>query len=301
MIAQRPEFLTKFCWLVLGTAFLQSACVSNENSFSDQVSIEALSAPLESGEPRYVLEEGILATPGSSSQKVQWFTCTQGANAPGIMLLNAPAEAFQKNQVCQSPVASEFLNQGFNIVALNRPGQGESSGKETLGGEQALEGSLALITQLRNKGYKIQGLWAYDEASLHGFRLAKNFPFSFLIIGNGIYDWDETLKNSGDKPFVAHLQALQGRGTEAAMFAEQRSIAWDFSALPKHVFLYHNQGNLRVPVSQATAFKNSLAAGEFRVELLILDQEGHRIPTALHRGLVKKLAERIKAARLVGP
>ncbi len=297
------ERSAKFIWLILcvpGVALVTvtSACVSNEQSFSDKVVVEAITASPESGEPRYVEEEGLFPVQGG--QKVQWFSCTQGAAYPTVVLLNPPETPFLKGHVCQYPVASEFLSQGFNIVGFNRPGQGESSGKDRLGDDEALSSSLALVTHLQQKGFKIVGLWAYGEASLQGFRMARRLPLKFLLIGNGIYDWEELLKQNQGQPLGTRLRNLQSEAGEGASFAEKRSIAWDFAGLPKEIYLYHNQGNLAVPASEASAFKNSLAAGEYKVELLVLDQEGSGLPPALHRGLIKKISERLKTSLVPG-
>lgn len=275
-----------------------SGCVSNEQAFSDRIAVEAVTDAPDSGEPRYVQEEGLFAAP--KDRKVQWFSCTQGAGVDAVVLLNPPETSFQKGQVCQHPVVSEFLAQGFNVVAINRPGHGESSGTDFWGDDEAVASATALVSELQGKGFRVSGLWAYGEASLQGFRMAKTLPLKFLLIGNGIYDWEELLKKSQDPQFSARVRKIQSEAGEGSAFAEKRSIAWDFNGLPKEIYLYHNHGNLRVLPSEASAFKNSLAAGEYKVELLVLDQEGASLPAALHRGLIKKLGERLRPSRAAG-
>lgn len=284
--------------LWLGLSFFASflpilGCVSNEHAFSDKVMIEPI-AGNEGGfqEATFGSEQG--AEKLDKDNVVEWFSCTLSPSKPVFVLMGPDPEGFRRGEACQHPVAAEMLAQGFSVLAINRAGQGQSSGSDKLGDDAAIERDLQFLMKRKAQGADIQGLWGYGEASVEAFRLAKRFPFAYLIAGDAIYDWEKTLKDSQDADFKNKLQSLESASGEAN-FAEQRSIAWDFGGLPKRIYLYHNSKNAKIAAEQASSFKASLAAGEFKVDLLLVENEGTVIPGPFHRGIIQKILLRLKA------
>ncbi len=282
-------------WRVLLITLSAVSCVSNEHSFSDKVSIDPITVSEEArrGETAFKQDGGVETF--EKTLRIEWFSCTIGSQRPQLVLLNPNMEALSRESACQNPIAAEARVQGYNVLIINRPGQGQSSGPNRLGDEEAVLAARRLVEQKKTQGYDIQGLWAYGEGSVEAFRLAKQFPFRFLVIGDGIYDLEKTLKDTKDPVFKARLDSLQSE-LDRGSFVEDRSIAWDFAGLPKEIILYHNNKNLQVSPEQASAFKASLAASEYKVELFIVDSEGVGLPGPFHRGLAQKILLKLKTS-----
>lgn len=244
-------------FLFISVLSLPSACTSNEASFKDQVEVDEL-GPGESGKlghETYITENGLS---GDSHSSLEWIICKKNQNLPTFVILNPPEKAFSAEGGCQESLFGPFLDANFNILAINRPGYGKSTGQEAFGDDKTLVSTTQALNDLRTKqSLEVQGLWAYGEASILGFRLAKKQNFTYLIVGDGFYDWERTLKESEDEKWTHMLkEAVEIEGKD---FAEKRSIAWDFEGLPSHVYLYHSHGNKKVPERHAQDFKNALA------------------------------------------
>jgi hypothetical protein len=259
--------------------FLQlTACTSNELVFSDKVTVDPITG--QDGLPQYVQAQGQQPVSGG---RIQWFTCTQSATAPSMVLLNPGPKAWSKDEVCQTPSALAFMNHGLNVVAINRP---ES---ETLGDDTTLSQIKETVEFLQKEDRRLEGLWSLGEGSVLALRLARQFPWKVLIIGNGIYDLEMTLKDSADKDFLDRIKAMPD--SDSPSFVEKRSASWDLSGLPKVVYLYHGGRNAQVSSTQATQFRNSLAASEHRVELYILEEGTEHLRPEYHRGVLGKILE----------
>lgn len=269
------------CCLLLGL----TACVSNEEKFSDKMEFEPVEASKEL--TKSTGSQGI-----TKSGEVEWFRCEQSKGAPTFLLLNPENEAFS-DKACVQPIAQAFLSKKFNVIAVNRPGQGKSKGKETLGDDASLAAVKSALDELSAEA-KVDGIWAFEEGSILGFRLAKAYPFKWLVVGNGIYDWDATLAESTDPQFVADLKKLQ-EGQDAR-FPEARSIAWDFSGLPKTIYLYHSATDRKVPEAHASRFRTALAAAEYKVELMSLKDENANITPIVQQAAIRAILESLRSA-----
>ncbi|WP_141736332.1 alpha/beta fold hydrolase [Oligoflexus tunisiensis] len=261
--------------------FLQlTACTSNELVFSDKVTVDPITG--QDGLPKYVQAQG--QQPVSGSGRIQWFTCTQGPAAPTMVLLNPGPKPWSQDEVCKTAPALAFLNHGLNVVAINRPET------ETLGDDTSLNQVKETVDFLQKEGdRRLEGLWSLGEGSVLALRLARQYPWKVLIIGNGIYDLEMTLKDSADKDFLARVKAMTGSSNPS--FVEKRSASWDLSGLPKVVYLYHGGRNAQVNSKQATQFRNSLAASEHKVELYILEEGTEDLRPDYHRGVLSKILE----------
>ncbi len=254
-----------------------SACTSNESLFSDKVTVDPVN--LEEGIPKFAQAQGQQAVSGDGL--ISWFTCTQKASAPYLVMLNPAPQPWQKADACAHPAALEFLEHGFNIIAINRPL------KEVLGDDESVNQVKETIEFLQKEDRRMEGLWAAGEASVLALRLARQLPWKILIIGNGIYDWEQTLKESSDPDFVARMKALPG--SNQSRFAEKRSAAWELSGLPRLIYLYHSGKNAQVLPAQASRFRDSLAASEYKVELFVLDEDTQEIRPEYQRGVLSRI------------
>lgn len=255
------------------------ACASNESLFSDKVTVDPITG-LE-GLPKYVQAQGQQAVSGSG--KISWFTCTQSAKASSMVLLNPGPKGWSKEEVCKTPVALAFLNHGLNVLAINRPE------KETLGDDASLNQVKETVDFLQKEDRRLEGLWSMGEGSVLALRLARQYPWKVLIIGNGVYDMELAMKESADQDFLARVKAMPGSSDPA--FVEKRSAAWDLSGLPKVVYLYHGGKNSQFSSSQATQFRDSLATSEHRVDLYILEEDTQDLRPDYHRGVLSKILE----------
>jgi hypothetical protein len=256
-----------------------TACTSNETVFSDKVIVDPISG--RDGLPKYVQAQGQQAVSGAA--KISWFTCTQSPSAASMVLLNPGPQVWSKDEACQTPAALAFLNHGWNVVAINRPE------KETLGDDLALAQVKETVEWLQKENRRLEGLWSMGEGSVLALRLARQLPWKLLIVGNGIYDLEITLKESSDKDFLARVKAMPG--SDDPSFVEKRSAAWDLTGLPKVVYLYHGGRNSQTSSDQATQFRNSLVASEHRADLYILEEDAQDLRPDYHRGILSKILE----------
>ena len=273
--------------LVLLSAATLVSCVSNQAQFSNAIQIESSEGIGKLVEAQS--QQGLSAKP-KDSFSLEWFSCTRNVKTPFIVMLNPKGSPF-KGDACKSGLVQAFLQQDFNVLAVNRPSAGQSEGKELLGDDLSVGSLKALIKDQRESGKTIDAIWGFEEASLLALRTAKTTPFKFMIIGNGIYEWDATLAEGKDPAYVKELKGLQGQDQK---FAEQRSIAWDFVGLPKSVYLYQMQNDPRYPSSQAEAFRAALAANQFSVKLIELRDEKANLTPVIHQSVLMQISQEQK-------
>lgn len=274
--------------VLLSTGALVS-CVSNQEQFSSAVQMESSDGIGKLVEAQ--AQQGLSAKP-KDAFSLEWFSCTRNVKAPFILMLNPKGAPF-KADTCKSGFVQAFLQQDFNVLAVNRPSVGQSEGKEILGDDVSVKSLKGLIKDQRESGKTIDGIWGFEEASLLALRTAKATPFKFLIIGNGIYDWEATLAEGKDPAYVKELRALQGL---SGKFAEERSIAWDFVGLPKIVYLYHMQNDPHYPSSLAEAFRAALASNQFAVKLIELHDEKANLTPMVHQSVLMQIVQEQKPA-----
>jgi pimeloyl-ACP methyl ester carboxylesterase len=274
--------------LVMSFAFIASAlcaCTSNQEQFSNSVEIESSDGIGKVVEAQ--AQQGMSAKQ-TDGYSIEWFSCTRNVKAPYVIMLN-PKDSPFKTDACRSGLVQAFLQQDYNVVAVNRPGVGQSEGKELIGDDQSLRSIEGLIKAQRDAGKTIDGIWGFEEASVLAFRIAKSMPFKMLIVGNGIYDWEALLSEGKDPSYVSEMKKLQSTGD--SRFAEQRSIAWDFAGLPKSVYLYQMQGDPHFPATQAEAFRAALAANQYGVKLIELRDEKANLTPMVHQSVLMQIAQ----------
>lgn len=268
---------------------LTVACTSNQDLFSNSIEVESTDGIGQAVEAQ--AQQGSSAK-ADGAYSLEWFSCTRSVKAPYIVMLNMKAKPFAQN-TCKMGLVQAFLQQDFNVIAVNRPGAGGSEGQEVMGDDTALKSVQGLIAAQIESGKVLDGLWAFEDASPLAFRLARKSAFKFLVVGNGLYDWEATLSESKDPAFVAELKELQ-KGQDGT-FAEKRSVAWDFAGLPKTVYLYHMENDSKYPESLAEGFRAALAANQFKVQLIKLRSETGVLTPIIHQSALIQVAQSVKA------
>src|SRR5262249_22092855 len=136
----------------------------------------------------------------------------------------------------------------------------------------------------------LTGAWGYGTGATAAALASKQLPgLKFLLLGGGIYDYEETAKGTSDAYLKKDIATIKKTGGEAAI--EQRSVGYDPSGLPKRVSLYQGAQDTVAPVGQAKAFADSLeSAGGYQVTFQALEGLGHDIPWVQHRRIIEGLA-----------
>lgn len=267
----------------------QGSCVSNESSFLvNGVDEPMLSAQIRSSVPSYVqsLGEQIEA----KGAPIQWFSCIKDARYPFLVMISPTQGEFTKTKSCTHLVAIEGMKNGFNVFMVNTPKQADQNRQHSFGDEESLRQIQKLLVAETQAGRRFSGLWGFGDGSILAMQLSRILPWNFLVIGNGIYDWEQAIKESKDPVFTERLKSAAG--DDPAIFAEKHSIAWDLTGMPKKIYLYHGSKNTQILASQVDLFRTSLAVSEYQAEVFFLDTEGDYLRAELHSGVLNKIFSR---------
>ncbi len=287
-----------FRWLVGLLACLSMSCASNVERFSDLEDIARtdpgkLNTPAEA--EHYVIDYG----PAKAKAKVEWFGCQLNSSPKGtVLVMNRDQVGFANDNFCRGWIAQSFLSEGWNVLAVNRPGYGESTGTMDLAGPESLQAIDVAVADFhkRHAGQKISGVWGYSTGAIAAaFFAKKNQEILWLMLGGAIYDAEQVEKSSADQWLKTQLTQLKTKDPNGAF--EKRSIAWDFEGVPKTVLIYHGQNDTAVPVQQPSSFRDSLLAQEYKVRFISLSGMGHDLPADVHVGVIKKLLAEQSAPR----
>jgi len=231
---------------------------------------------------------------GGQKQRVEWLVCQRHDHqASGMVLAMHPDRAgFAKATFCRGWIAQSFLTAGFDVLAVNRPGYGASTGRPDFTGAPSLIATKAAVTAaLATKNVKpLRGAWGYSTGATAAALVSRRLgALKFLILGDGVYDFDQTLAGTQDAYLKKDLETIKRTGGEKAM--EDRSIAYDVSGLPHTIVVYHARLDKAVPFAQAQAFADALrSSGDYKVTFKSVDGAGHEIPLATHRHVIDVLA-----------
>lgn len=277
-------------WLVMLFACLSVSCASNVERFSDLENIAKVDPNkfnVTADAEHFVADYGDEKT----KLKVEWFGCQLKASPKGtVLVMNRDQAGFAKDNFCRGWIAQSFLSEGWNVLAINRPGYGASTGTMDLSGPDSLTAIEAAVSDFRKRhpGQKISGVWGYSTGAIAAaFFAKKNQEILWLMLGGAVYDAEEVEKTSGEGWLKSQFTQLKAKDPSGAF--EKRSIAWDYEGIPKTVLIYHGQSDVVIPSTQASAFRDSLMTQEYKVRFILLNGMGHDLPVDMHAGVIKKL------------
>lgn len=236
---------------------------------------------------------------GGVPQKASWVNCKAKTTRFAIFVVHSDRTGYEEKEFCGGWIAQTFLSQGFDVVTVNRPGYGASTGKADFAGEQSMAAMAAGLKDAVAKGKNkkpVDGIWGYSSGAAAAATFAKKNPtFRYLIVGGGIYDYETTLKQTTDSYIKADIEQVQKTGGDKAM--EDRSIGYDVSGLPKRVAVYHGKQDTAAPLSQAKAFNDALESnGSYKVTYQVIEGVAHDLPWTHHRKILEILSYSIASA-----
>jgi len=222
----------------------------------------------------------------------EWITCkAEGAKATAL-LMHSDRAGFAKDKFCSGWIAQTFLASGYDVVTVNRPGYGGSDGEpDFIGAESLISLSVVVPAALSAAGIPnpVSLVWGYDTGATAAALAAKKLGgIKTAILGGGVYDYEDTLRTTGDDYLRTDLTAIKRAGGDKAF--EDRSIAYDLNSLPGNIVIYHGTNDKAVPLAQAKAFHDSLVSnGHFRVTYQVVVGQGHDLPWLYHRHLIETM------------
>ncbi|MGE0171446.1 MAG: alpha/beta hydrolase family protein [Oligoflexales bacterium] len=269
-----------------------SGCTSNLEEFSGIVDTEDKVDLGETAKAKMVTE---LVPYEFTNQKInaQWFSCSAGAKEYAL-LINMDARAFGEN-LCTTPVAQAFLQNKINVVAFNRPGYGKSVGKDDFSGpltQYALTETFPKFVEKVAPDEKLAFVWAQGSGTIAAGFFSKGKTLKKLILASGVYDVERTALDTTDAGIKKRLEDM--KAVEAEEGYEVRSLAWDFSDLPKTIFLYHGNSDTTFPASQASAFRDGLATQEYSVDLVLVKNKKHNLTPSDHFQILTRVLQEPK-------
>ena len=266
------------------------ACASTQEEFSDVVKMKTAVA-----EKTLVASKALTALVpyefGGITYQAEYTACALPAAKASWVLMNRDQAGFNHENFCQGWIAQAFLLEGYSVIGINRPSFGQSTGAGDFAGarsQKAIETVMATIGSKDETFKAIDGCWGYSSGAIAALFYAKKHPdIRRLALGGGIYDLEVVHKNTTDAFLKREIDSAVALQPDKAY--EERSIAWDFQGLPKKLALYHGANDTVVPASQATSFRNSLAAQEFAVTFKLVSEASHELPWQQHQALIGEL------------
>ena len=212
------------------------------------------------------------------SESVEVLICDNFA--PQAVLLNhSDFTEFNTSTFCQTSIAQVFLQAGYNVIGINRPGFGRSTGKKDLAGQKSIEAinsGVKAALQKSKATSSLVGSWGYGSGGTAAGMSARNFKsLKWIMLGNTVYDFEQQTKNKQSKFFTPAIVELRKSEGDAAI--ERRSLAFETEGLPRQVFLFHSRQNQEVELSQMTQFADGLIAQQFQVKTAIIESNSQEI------------------------
>ncbi len=225
---------------------------------------------------------------GGSSQ-VEFVNCKIPSPKATIIAVHSDRAGFEVSKFCEGWIAQSFLSQGFDVIAVNRPGYGNSKGSPDFGGAQsieALENGVKAAVKIAQNPHKPSGIFGFSTGVASAAFLSKKMPeLKFLILGSGVYDYEAALADTKDSYLKKDLNKIKDTGGNKAI--EDRSIAYDVGGLPKTIIIYHGKQDTAVSPEQAKAFSDSLESSEYKVTFQLLEGVNQDIPWMHHRQILE--------------
>ncbi len=225
-------------------------------------------------------------------ESVEWIACRGKKPAGTLFVMHRDRAGYDRADFCQGWIAQSFVSQGFDVISVNRPGYGASTGTPDFSGAQsmaALDSGLKGALATAQPPKPLVGIWGYSTGATAAALFAKHAPrFQFMILGGGVYDFEETLKHTQDGYIKADIETIQKTGGSKAL--EDRSIGYDVAGLPKKIAIYHGKLDTAAPLQQAKAFADSLAGSQYDANFQAIEGVDHEIPWMHHRKILEILA-----------
>lgn len=281
MNQQSPKQIKHLILIMLLTACATAPKVDDQSEF--KLSEKKDSEPL-----TVVASKSIAGTAtykfNQKQWNAQWMRCSVQKSKGLVLALHEHARGFDVGSACSEWPAQVFLQQGYDVIAVNRPGYGASTGTNDLSGPHSIAAIKASLESA--KAPQLSGIWGYDSGAIAAAFFAKQNPTlaSWLMLGGGIYDLEIVARTTTDeslKTLVTTLKAAEGE-----IFFERRSIAWDFSGLPKKLVLYHAKDDTMAPYSQKASFNDQLRTAEYKVFQNDIVAGGHNLPQQDHAQII---------------
>lgn len=224
----------------------------------------------------------------------EWLSC-DGKEAKGTVLFTHDNKGLSDQNFCRDWLAQALISKGYAVLAVQRPGFGKSSGVDDLAGPQSLAAILAAVKDAQSKVPlpQVLGVYGYGLGAIAVGQVARKLgSLSFMIIGGGLFDLEDTLEKTSDLELKKTIMDLKKRDGERAI--EDRSIAYDVSGFPKKVAVYHGKLDVTVPPNQAKAFSDSLeSSGEYKVSFQMIEGVSHEVPSQAHRRIVESMLDKV--------
>jgi hypothetical protein len=229
---------------------------------------------------------------GDVTHQVEFINCKIPKSKATIITVHSDRAGFDVSKFCEGWIAQSFLSQGFDVIAINRPGYGNTKGNPDFGGAQsivAMEAGVKAAVKIGRNPHQPSGIFGYSTGVASAAFLAKKMPeLKFLILGSGVYDYEATLVDTKDSYLKSDLNKIKNTGGNKAI--EDRSIAYDVAGLPKTIVIYHGKQDTAVSPEQAKAFSDSLESNEYKVTFQILEGVSQNIPWMHHRQILEVIA-----------
>ncbi len=289
---RRLSLLVVIFWLPFtGCATLSNDDESITINETSEVSFKAIKTTLVTAESSYRYD--------GKPHKVEWFSCSVKDAVATVLVMHEEGNPFKKPYICSSWSSQAFAAQKLNVLAVNRPGYGRSSGSVDVIGSHSLTAihsayidASRRLPQLTN----LTGIWGYSLGATAAALYARKFKgLDWLILGGGVYDFEQAAALSKSPFMRLRLSKAIKMGPSEI---EKRSIAFDIEGLPKKIFIYHGKDDSRVPVQLAESFRDTLLSMEYPVKLEVLSGVSHKIAETTHRKVLDIL---IKASFLSKP
>ncbi len=278
-----PNFL---CLIALTFTLTSCAASISEEQLNLADTLDREVKSIETKETRRLLVK-------SPTNKIDLFYCRNPkSRGTAVLIVNEDALPFTGG-ACQLSMFAPILADGYDVVAMNRPGFGDSVPKKD--DFSGLSTIMAIDAVLSSPDYTIEGVWASGSAaSAAGFASKKAKKLKWIIFANGIYDAEVFASAVTDTTYKDLIEKAR-KDPDDSHFFEQRSIAWDIAGLPTTIAIYHARDNAVVPVKQAQDLRDVLnASGSFRVIYDEVQGISHQINPGQQSILMERMLKKMK-------
>jgi hypothetical protein len=228
--------------------------------------------------------------------KAQWFQCIGKTNAGFVAFFHDDTTTNNPQSFCDDWPAQVLLKNGFNVVAVNRPGFTGSTGEGDLGGPQSVAASTAGLKTALGSGGNLVGFWGIESGVIAATFTAKSWPnVKWLILGGGYYDIESLERESKNRQLVKLIASL--KKVEGEKMFESRSIAWDITGLPSMMALYHSKADDSAPKQQADDFNAQLRTAQTRVFYDEVDAPAGKLPWQAQYEIVDKAIKNLTKSK----